>query len=233
MAEMRLAPQHIGRCLNICYALSTGTTFLYSDEKGVVFITAAHVICAVQPGDNIMFRRPGEWLPAQVRSIALDDEGYDVGAFTLDGWQFAIVEQEKRPLGMFPGAEVKFLGFPHGLENSYPSDNGFCTPLVRTAFFSGVTSIAGQDLMILDGINNPGYSGGPIFSAQPDGSPTLVGIISGYRHERGEATQLFKRLPEGGDEPVPGYFLKPNSGMIYAVQKPRIIRLLERFSDRM
>jgi hypothetical protein len=233
MAEMLLSSGHISTCHNINYGDNVGTCFLHSDENGTVFITAAHVIRNIHSGDNILFKRPADWISGTVSAFQFDDEGYDIAAFTIENSKIDIEYVEGRSLAMLPGAELKFLGFPHGLENNYPSGNGFCTPLVRTAFFSGICSIAGRQLHILDGINNPGYSGGPIYWAQSDGTPTLFGVISGYRHERGEATQVFKRLPNGEEQQVLEYFLRPNSGMIYAVGVSRIVRLMSSFLNRM
>ena len=64
----------------------------------------------------------------------------------------------------FLSQDVYFLGFPYGLsDNSFAINNGFPIPLVKKACISMMQlGNADSKYLILDGHNNPGFSGGPV-----------------------------------------------------------------------
>lgn len=90
------------------------------------------------------------------------------------------------------GQEAYFLGFPYGL---YSSVGKGAVPLVKHAYVSAVVNcdavVPGgspdEGLLLLDGLNNPGFSGGPVVA--PDVySPgprilKVIGVVSGFRNE--------------------------------------------------
>ncbi len=126
--------------------------------------------------------------------------------------------------------ELVFVGYPHGLLNTYPSLLGFVTGLVRRVAFSGVVDQDGRPLIILDGFNNPGYSGGSVY-AESDGQLVISGLISGYRFESILHGGVYRRV-DGVEEIVSDVYVKSNSGMIY-MESFRYVRLtLERLRSR-
>jgi hypothetical protein len=74
---------------------------------------------------------------------------------------------------------VYFLGFPYGvLSGVIFGDAGHPLPLVKRALFS---SFAGE-AYLLDGHNNPGFSGGPVVFGRGGDIPNCVGaVVSSYR----------------------------------------------------
>jgi S1-C subfamily serine protease len=180
-------------------------------------LSAAHVFAGVQPGEMVYFREMDNWSQFVVNEIVNHPDGHDVCAFTLHDFVWSAEDADPRPVGLWPGDPVRFLGFPHGLSNTYPSDTGFVTPLTRNAHLSGAIIHNGVTLTVLDGFNNPGYSGGPVYADAGDGTPILVGLISGYRTELRERSLVY-RDTDGTEAAIEGLFVKPNSGMILAVQ---------------
>ncbi|MGB9010623.1 MAG: trypsin-like peptidase domain-containing protein [Candidatus Acidiferrales bacterium] len=79
------------------------------------------------------------------------------------------------------GGECEFLGYPYG--NGYIGvfDTGqrWWLPFVKHAYVSAVIHDPVR-VMILDGINNPGFSGGPVIIGSL-GQQRIVGVISGYQ----------------------------------------------------
>jgi hypothetical protein len=214
-----LTDREVTTAFNVRTSAGTGTCFLYQDGGGFLCVSAAHVFRGVLEGERIFFATPTDWLPFEVREIVFADDGADVVCFIVD---LAIGDFESFEFGAPPhcwlGAELKFLGFPHGLQNNYPSANGFVTPLVRTAFFSGNVVIEGETWTILDGFNNPGYSGGPVYCWGGPKKIALAGLISGFRNEQERLGQLFRRV--GADiEEVEDHFVRLNSGMIYMASR--------------
>jgi hypothetical protein len=214
---MKLMSGHIGTCVRVRTSAGVGTCFFRRVGAIGRFLSAAHVFRGVQAGETIFFRRNEEWEPYVVREIASHPDGHDVCAFTLENLVWEAEDDPQTIVGLWPGEPVRFLGFPHGLENTYPSETGFPTPLVRNAHLSGVITHNGLQVTVLDGFNNPGYSGGPVYATGDEGVPVLVGLISGYRTELREKSMVYRILPDDGEEIVEGHFVKPNSGMIIAV----------------
>lgn len=77
------------------------------------------------------------------------------------------------------GMEVFFYGFP--LENMGTEVLGIKFPLVKKAIMSGWVKYNGVDVLLLDGHNNLGFSGGPVVAYDLTRKKMcLIGVISGY-----------------------------------------------------
>jgi len=225
MTQIFLGTNQMCGCVQIRTSSAVGTAFAFGSGYNSYFLTANHNLMGVAEGENILFRKEGDWQTFVIDRIYRHPDGDDVAAFTLIGVHWKVSDDLTPAFGLWPGGEVKFLGFPHGLENSYPSETGFSTPFVRTAYFSGDYMHNGKAYMMLDGFNNPGYSGAPIYARADNGQPSIVGIISGYRVEEKSKSGVFELNSSGQERPIEGLFVKPNSGMIHAVGLERV-RLL-------
>jgi hypothetical protein len=157
----------------------------------------------------------------RVREIQHHSQGYDVAVFSAANFGTTTRLPPRPDATVFLGEEVKFLGFPHGLGNTYPLEE-WIAPLVRTAFFSGVILVEGLEIEVLDGFNNPGFSGGPVYALQEDGEPSIIALVSGYRTERIGHSRLYRVNADGREEEVPDLYTKPNSGMINAINVSQV-----------
>lgn len=227
---MRLKSDHLGSCVQVRTAAGVGTCFYRKTPTRGAFLSAAHVFTGVQANETIYFREGEAWAEFVVQEIVFDPDGNDVCAFTLKDFHWDAPNADPRIVGLYPGDPVRFLGFPHGLINTYPSETGFSTPLTRNAHLSGAIVHDGKKLTVFDGFNNPGYSGGPIYADAGDGVPILIGVISGYRVEAREKSLVYRIGPDGMEEPVEGLFVKPNSGMIHAVSSVATFAVFDRLT---
>ena len=59
-------------------------------------------------------------------------------------------------------------------------NRGFPIPLVKHGI---ITYIAGPpgDPFLVDGINNPGFSGGPVVRVDNPSKPAVIGLVSAYK----------------------------------------------------
>jgi len=80
--------------------------------------------------------------------------------------------------GLIYSQDVFFLGFPYDIvPNLLFGSGGFPMPLVRKAIVAAMD----RDTLILDGHNNPGFSGGPVCFFRPnEGAARIAGVVSGY-----------------------------------------------------
>jgi hypothetical protein len=81
--------------------------------------------------------------------------------------------------------DAYFLGFPYGLAWTprVTLHQGQPIPIAKKAIVSGEIEVRpGHDVLLLDGHNNEGFSGGPVVLFPPGRSKVqVVGVVSGYR----------------------------------------------------
>lgn len=115
-----------------------------------------------------------------------------------------------------------FFGFPLGREMSVASDlnKGFPFPLVKRANLSAVDLKDDVSKLWLDGINNPGFSGGPLFFRNRDNPADrnwyLAGVISSYFNQWNTV-----------ETPTGTFQYRENSGIIEAMSSQHIIEIIE------
>lgn len=227
---------HLFTCFCIKSEGGIGTAFAYKSGDRTHFLTAQHVLGGSVAGGYVFFKTPRDWERFELTGTTSHPDGYDAATFGVAGIQVAVDHQFSHPDDpkLALGQEVKFTGFPHGLENTAASPTGYSTPLVRTAFFSGVITepANGRSMLILDGLNNPGYSGGPIWAPGTDSAnPSLLGLISGYRIEERGKSLVYEQVPGDIERPINGMFVKPNSGMIHAIAYADLKELIATSND--
>ena len=107
--------------------------------------------------------------------------------------------------GLIYGQDVYFLGFPYGYTGSFVfTDGGYPLPFVKKA----TVSLLERKTMILDGHNNPGFSGGPVVYTEPNKNDFKVaGVITAYR---------FVEEPVFHDGQETDFIYKYNTGIIEA-----------------
>ena len=225
------SPSHLFTCFCIRGEGGVGTAFAFNHGSTTFFLTAAHVLGGAALGSFVYLKRPSDWLRCELSEVRPHPSGCDASMFSIKGLEVEVDHHftHRDDPKLHLGDELKFTGFPHGLENTAASPLGFSTPLVRTAFFSGVVvdKVSGASLLILDGLNNPGYSGGPVWSSGAEASrPHLLGLISGYRVEERGKSRVYEALPEGAERALENMFVKPNSGMIHAIPYADLAQLI-------
>ena len=113
--------------------------------------------------------------------------------------------------------EVYFLGFPYGLWFDVGELNaGFPMPLVKRATVSAIYLESGW--MLLDGHNNPGFSGGPVVRRWNGREHVVVGVVSGYRSET-------SRVVDGSGNPGP-YSYVMNTGIVVVYDSRKLNELI-------
>lgn len=118
--------------------------------------------------------------------------------------------------------EMYFLGFPYGLSiSNFDYNAGYPLPFVKKAIMSGTIYNGETAIHVLDGINNPGFSGGPVIYYSIDQTPHICGVISGYRYDRSHVLM--------DDNPTQLY-VKENTGLILFYDINKAIEIIENAS---
>jgi len=122
--------------------------------------------------------------------------------------------------GITYGQDVFFLGFPYGLSGDIGGLNrNYPLPLVKKAILSAFSSINDSEVLLLDGHNNPGFSGGPVVFKKPGTKDFKVAsIISSYHYQQ---------YPIFSEENKTDLTYQYNTGIIISYSIQRAIELIE------
>ncbi|TYC67331.1 trypsin-like peptidase domain-containing protein [Stappia sp. BW2] len=229
------------RVVQLRYANARGTMFWVDNGLVGRWATAKHAVENMQNGDQIAFLgKNGEEL-REVSHVWFSTE-YDLALFSIDGLDLGLGET-LIARGVI-SAPIIFLGFPHGLHNRALREHP--NPLVKGGLLAGfVEDSNGVKILALDGMNNPGFSGGPVFAnfgrySQPtsvEGNrktfrspdelrPGIIGMINSYRYELEQHGAVYSR--SSGVEQPTNYFVKMNSGIAHGTPIDAIIKQLDR-----
>lgn len=192
----------IQRTFRIKCGSSVGTGFTIDVDGKQYLITAKHVVEGFGTTTPIEVFGSGVWTVVDANLVAHGDNNCDVTVIA----PMAVMSPPNIPVvpssaGLTYGQDVYFLGFPYGvMSRVIIGSAGYPLPLVKKAILS---AFAG-DKCLLDGHNNPGFSGGPVLFGQNGGVPqNIAAIVSGYRFEKesvrqdGDETDLTFRYNTG------------------------------------
>jgi hypothetical protein len=193
----------IHRVFWIRCGMTTGTAFALDVDGKQYLATAKHVLAGGTSPLTIEVYSNGNWTALPVNLVGHAAPDIDVSVLATD----RRLTPPDLPLvptsaGAAYGQDVFFLGFPYGLIGKYCVGlGGYPLPLVKRATLS---LFHGNDAWLLDGHNNPGFSGAPVVFVPHGGKDFNVGgIISSFHAvdepvlASGQATPLVYRSNTG------------------------------------
>lgn len=197
-----------------------GTAFAYDRDGRQYIVTAKHLVAEFGPKTPLHALHDKSWKALPAKLVGHGAEGCDVSVFAAE--EFAVrVEGElfSNDRNIIYGQEVHFLGFPLGMFGDIGELLGhFPLPYVKRAILSSMT-MDGSGVMVLDGINNPGFSGGPIIGkVGAVGALAILGVVSGYT--AADSNVLFK-------DKDTGLIVRENTGLIRAFHIVKALDLID------
>ena len=188
-----------------------GTCFTIDVDDRQYIVTAQHLVEKVVGQNSVKIMQEKKWKGLQVKLVGHCEGEVDISVLAAD-----IQISPTYPLnptlgGIILGQDVYFLGFPYSLKSDVGSINrNFPLPLVKKAIVSLVAERG--HYILLDGHNNPGFSGGPVvFHPNNRGNDFCVaGVVAGYRHA---CDPVYKNKKQKQNEIPIGYY-KSNTGII-------------------
>jgi hypothetical protein len=174
-----------------------GTIFSLDVDQREYWITAKHVLNGAQhppygsiktKSERLRILNPSlqgeQWLTV---NFSVLDPGEDIDIVVLAP-PYLLLDHPLASVtpssdDVLLGGNCEFLGFPYGGGWRITAANGATTwmPYVKHCFVSGLAS-QGHKVWILDGINNSGFSGGPVaYLTGPQ--QRIFGVVSGYLTE--------------------------------------------------
>jgi len=173
-----------------------GTGFFLDSQDRLYLITARHVVSSLQPCNaQVYIWFSDQWKTLTATRVLFPDSDADVAVLETE-WTppkpFLVpAMHELGTDGPTFGQQVWFLGYPlwsrdhpHGLSSSLAKASQIL-PFIRRGTLSAIDSTNPKSTVLyIDGINNKGFSGGPIvywsFSAH---EYRILGVIRGYLND--------------------------------------------------
>lgn len=170
----------IHRVFMIRWRDQVGTAFAIDIEERQYLITARHIVTSLVGSDTVELFGNGTWNAFPIRLIGHAAADVDISVLAGDH----VIVPPNLPLeatsqGVIYGQDLHFLGFPYGMVGNYFfGAGGYPLPLVKRATLSHFQ----RSVYLLDGHNNPGFSGGPVVFVPSGGKDYKVAaVVSGFR----------------------------------------------------
>jgi len=171
----------IHRVLYIRHDSSSATAFLLDVDERQYIVTARHAVETITDTGIIEIFSKGIWEPNPVRLVGHAASDRDISVLAL---QRQLVPKDltldATSKGVIYGQDAFFLGFPYGILGKFMfGEHGHPLPLVKKAT---VSLFKTSEVFLLDGHNNPGFSGGPVvFKDHGTNEFKVFAVISGYQ----------------------------------------------------
>ena len=189
------------RTFRLKHGEAIGTCFTIDVAGRQYVVTARHVVAGLLAGETaaVEILHDGAWKPLSVHVAWLSEEPADVAILAPQlQLSHANLTLEPTSEGIVLGQQVYFLGFTELEMLTLPDGAGYPMPLVRQGVLAGILAQSGPTVLVIDGHNIPGFSGGPVVF-QPQGSSEfrVAGVVSGYRPQPkpvllgGQKTELY------------------------------------------
>lgn len=196
----------------------TGTCFTIEINNKQYIVTAKHIVQDIFHDTTLKIFHENSWKDIQIKLVGHAEGDIDISVFTTNfqiSPTFKCIPSTK---DISLGQDTFFLGFPYQMGGMEELNDNFPIPFIKKAILSSVNITSG--LMYLDGINNPGFSGGPvIFQKKDDPNFRIASVISGFR---------FNKEPlYSNDNLELNSFYEYNTGIIISYDIRYAIKLIE------
>jgi len=173
--------QVFNRIFQIHFNKRLASCFLMEFEDKQYIITAKHVVHDIGTEDIIEFKKKDKLIPYKANLVGHSNFS-DISVLSIN-YYIETFPLEFSSQGIIWGQDLYFLGFPFGLNFDVGEKNrGFDMPFVKKSIVSAISIKEPDGILFLDGINNPGFSGGPVaFQDLISKKFKIAGVISGYR----------------------------------------------------
>jgi len=164
----------------------TATAFTIDVDGREYLITAKHVVANLKDDDAIYVFMNNDWSALRVKIFRCADP-VDIAVLVPPRLLTVNFELPSEQSKFYIGQEAYFLGFPYGIRIDATGINGpYPMSVIKGARISGTVALDTQRkavMILLDGYNNPGFSGGPIvYRDLNQGAVTfkLAGVVARF-----------------------------------------------------
>ncbi|MBI3769814.1 MAG: trypsin-like peptidase domain-containing protein [Deltaproteobacteria bacterium] len=210
MAEVVVSSNALQRTFQLKYGNQTGTCFTLDVDGRQYLITAKHVVDGLKGGGDIEIRRDSQWQSLPVKAFFPSPNSVDIAVLAAPLQISPSLPLPAEPVNLFVSQDVYFLGFPYGLSMDAKNLNaGFPLPFVKRGIVAAFVAVdGGAQIIVVDGLNNSGFSGGPVvYQDVSTRELKVAGVVSSYRFQE-------DKVFEGGKETT--FSVRSNTGLLIA-----------------
>lgn len=171
------------RVFHVSFNGNSASAFVLDIDNRQYLVTASHLIGQTAAGEinlEIMHNEAWHIMPATIVGNA--PFGADIAVLALR--RLLATRDLVLPIAedFSAGQEVYFLGFPHGKYMHLGAMNNYWpTAFIKRGIISAFNTGGKPSIVYLDGINNPGFSGGPVVTVRPGTqSFEVVSVVATY-----------------------------------------------------
>ncbi len=206
--------------LALYYKNVSGTSFMINGSKGQYLVTAKHIFQDTIENTSVEVNIKGAHIDEKITCNIFFHENLNVDIAILKLTKPLIIKKLPalgRGDSYYIGQQCIFLGFPlFSLGTQTESGKlAFVKKAIISAFYD---KNDGTTMMLLDGHNNPGFSGGPIITySETMDKQFIIGVISGYYYQKNEIS-ITDKMTE----------INENSGIIISYASEYILDIIKK-----
>lgn len=167
--------------------VGTGTTFAVDIDNRQYLVTARHMVAGLGDHHEVSLLLEKRWKSFDVKILRCQDP-IDIAVLVPNQ---VLTHAPALPLALSPGKlyfgqELFFVGFPFGWSMQFSTLSPNPIAIVKRGILSANIEQDGARLMLIDGYNNFGFSGGPIVYHEVGKSGydlSVTGVVSGFQPE--------------------------------------------------
>ena len=180
---MSVTSNILQRTFQFRYKGEEATCFSIDVDNRRYLVTARHLVDGIEKDSALEVYFNGRWTSVPIKLVGHGEGDLDVSVLApqlLFGASHPLVTTTAK---LVLAEDVYFLGYPYGWRVYMSTLNDkFPLPLVKKATVSALG--LGDSPILLDGHNNPGFSGGPVARRGTSTEQIVIGVVSGYHAER-------------------------------------------------
>jgi hypothetical protein len=168
-----------------------GSAFTIDVDGRQYLITAKHVLKGMKEAvdDTIQIRKNDSWSDLTVKVFRCNDP-VDIAVLIPPSQLSVDFPLEPTLAGVLMGGEAFFVGFPYAMTTGSSLEGGYPMPLTKKATVSGLIPLVSDKgvVLVLDGYNNPGFSGSPVVfhdNSKGVGMFNVGGVVVSFLPEAG------------------------------------------------
>ncbi len=222
-------PNVVSRILWLSFAGGDGTGFILDYKNRQYVVTANHLMEAAGGQATVSIFENDRWQGYDATVLHGPNQCIDVAVLVFPNHHFITAGPVSTMSDdqFFFGEEAYFLGFPYGLSTSF-KDRQWAAPVYKHGYISAKVlcskfpelkgAAPDERLILMDAMNNRGFSGGPVVAPDlnlGDHPQKIVGIVKAYKEAE------FKEGEVAG-----------NSGISLVVPINRALELIEQYAEK-
>jgi len=196
----------------------TATSFVIERSGREYLITARHAFKKKNIHNSVVnfkIYHIDKWMKLTGRLLLHEDSSIDIAVITLDE-KLQVIKPLEVAESYSIGQECYFFGFPYG--KFFSSFQNTIYPFVKHAIISAFT----EKIVFLDGINNIGFSGGPVVVKDgKDNRLKICCVVTAYYPE-------YNSIEKKAGSKIDSLRYYSNSGIIFSYPLRRVDDILNR-----